>query len=280
MNTNIMRPKADTPFTIDYGYIFEEVDSTVEFHDYLDLYAVQKGKLLVSVNNSTYLLQACDILLTNTQEIHRVFPSNNAQCIHLKIPYQCIKSITEHFILYSYELNSSEHPQQKKTDAFNNIWTMLYHMIDLLELEPENFKAKLHIIFFQLLLNLNENFKIKKQSLMNKDSQLIQIVDKIVKYIDKNYNKSMTMKDIAYEVGLEYHYFSRFFKQNFGVTFQFYLNSIRLKHAICDLMNMEKSVDNIAINHGFPSPNSFYRAFKQRYHCTPLQYRKQLLNNN
>ena len=72
-------------------------------------------------------------------------------------------------------------------------------------------------------------------------------------------------------------YFSKYFKDSTGMGFTAYVNSIRLKHALEDIMDGNMSIADAASYNGFPSVKTFETACKRSYGLTPLQFKKQQL---
>ena len=56
-------------------------------------------------------------------------------------------------------------------------------------------------------------------------NKIITIAD----YIDKNYSEPLSLKVLSQKFNLNPQYISRFFKENIGVGFQDYLNSLRVR---------------------------------------------------
>ena len=53
-----------------------------------------------------------------------------------------------------------------------------------------------------------------------------------------------------------------------------YINTLRLGQSLNDLLYTEKSIEEIAVENGFPNPRSYTTAFRRNYEMTPSQYRK------
>ena len=51
---------------------------------------------------------------------------------------------------------------------------------------------------------------------------------------------------------------------------------LRVKYAMRELLNSDRYVGDIALDHGFADARAFAKAFKKRYGCLPSQYRKQM----
>ncbi|MCX7922959.1 MAG: response regulator [Clostridia bacterium] len=97
-------------------------------------------------------------------------------------------------------------------------------------------------------------------------------------YIDKNFTKDITLEDIAREVNISPHYFSRLFKEETGVNFIDYLTLTRMHRAKCFLEDEAFSIKEICYKVGYGDPNYFSRAFKRVVGFSPTEYRENILN--
>ena len=60
--------------------------------------------------------------------------------------------------------------------------------------------------------------------------------------------EKVSLADIAGALYLSETYFSKYIKQKFGMTFVEYLNEIRIRHAVEDLLYTEHSLTRIAMD--------------------------------
>ena len=63
------------------------------------------------------------------------------------------------------------------------------------------------------------------------------------------------------------------FRQVVGVTIKDYIESLRMEVAARLLRKRSVSIYEIAQSVGYDNPQTFYRAFERRFHCTPATYR-------
>ncbi len=94
-------------------------------------------------------------------------------------------------------------------------------------------------------------------------------------YIRQNFQKPLTVQELADHVSLNPSYFIRQFKKNTGMTPYQYLTSIRLERARYDLRTTTRSVKDIGFSCGYQSENSFCITFRKATGMTPTQYRLQ-----
>ena len=96
----------------------------------------------------------------------------------------------------------------------------------------------------------------------------------IFSYIENNYTKECSLGEAAKQIGMNYSYISRDFARLVGMSFNDYVNLMRLNMACHLLKNTEYSITECALESGFGSTHTFNRNFKERYGITPYKYRK------
>ena len=92
-------------------------------------------------------------------------------------------------------------------------------------------------------------------------------------YIRKHYREKIYIDDIADSLGISTTYLSRLFKQDTGVTFQEFVNQVRVARAAELLAYTDMSLNDIAVYVHFPSQSYFGKVFKQYRNITPKGYR-------
>ncbi|MBQ8894428.1 MAG: AraC family transcriptional regulator [Clostridia bacterium] len=93
-------------------------------------------------------------------------------------------------------------------------------------------------------------------------------------YIDQNLDSRLTLSSLAQKCFYNPSYFSRVFKEKFGVSLTEYITRKRLNYAIELLSGTDLSLDEISSRAGFSDRNSFYHAFSHYLNSTPTTYRK------
>ena len=97
----------------------------------------------------------------------------------------------------------------------------------------------------------------------------------VTRYMQDNFRREISAREVASVVGLEAHYFSHQFCRVFGRRFTDYLHELRLQYAAQLLVTTDYSVESVAHDAGFGSVNHFYTLFKRRHQASPHAYRKQ-----
>lgn len=95
-------------------------------------------------------------------------------------------------------------------------------------------------------------------------------------YIEKNLEYSPTLYEAAAHASLSPSHFSRLFKEVTGCSYTDYVTSIRLQHACILLGKTDLSISEIALKVGFSNGNYLATVFKNKYNCSPKDFRKNI----
>ncbi len=99
-------------------------------------------------------------------------------------------------------------------------------------------------------------------------------IEKAIEYINENYEERLTLEDVADHVYLSSTYFSRIFNQELGMSFNGYLNKVRIDKAKALLLHGNMSLADISATVGFIDQSYFTKVFKKLTGMTPNEYRK------
>jgi AraC-like DNA-binding protein len=120
---------------------------------------------------------------------------------------------------------------------------------------------------FTLLSSAGYSPSLKKQNQ--------ERIDRVFHWLNQHHSGEITLKQAADMVFMTETSFSRFFKKNIGITFNGYLNELRLSTA-CRLLvdHPEKSKAEISWESGFRSSTHFNRMFLKVKGLSPSSFRK------
>ena len=97
---------------------------------------------------------------------------------------------------------------------------------------------------------------------------------KLLAYINKNYKNNINLSTVSSALGYNSGYVSKHFRACFGISVSRYITTVRLKNAVMLMNKSEGSVTDAALESGFPSLRTFYRAFEYEFKCSPKEYLK------
>lgn len=102
-----------------------------------------------------------------------------------------------------------------------------------------------------------------------------EYIDKSLQYMNLNYQKGISVVDVADYIGIERTYFFRLFKKELGMSPQDYLINLKMEKTKVLLKDSKKSIKEIAYSVGYTNYVSFVKIFKERTGLSPSEFRTQ-----
>jgi len=160
---------------------------------------------------------------------------------------------------------------------------------------PEFIYKSVEAALSQMTDNVSNTILISEQTIISLDKDLVQtasliddpriessdstedglVLTKAKQYIKKNYNRSLTLGEVAEQVYLSPGHLSTLFKKS-GTTFLKYLTDIRMNQARKMMFELQYNIYEIAEKVGYSDPAYFSELFKKHTGMSPNEYRKQL----
>jgi len=134
----------------------------------------------------------------------------------------------------------------------------------------DRMKLELNKLQNSLLPRTSEVIDLE-ESPIHSDSPVVQ---KMLEYIYKNYNRDVSLEEIAAKVYMNSAYLSRIFKEKTGMGFHDFLVEVRISNAKTLLERSEFKVNEIADMSGYRDVSHFIGIFKKHTGMTPIDYRR------
>lgn len=160
----------------------------------------------------------------------------------------------------------------------------IYNLFNILVIDTDNYEKvnTQKIIFFNnissavTLKEINNYFHEMRDYI--KSLVEIETTDKMMKqildYININYEKQISLQEIANEFHISYSYLSAYFNNNYKESFNDYLNKVRIQKAKEFLVDPSVQISYVSELVGYSSPNYFTKVFKKLIGYTPTKYRR------
>ena len=122
-------------------------------------------------------------------------------------------------------------------------------------------------------MNFKLSFSHSYADTETKGSNTEGVIPMVLEYVNRNYSKDISLKDVAKSVNLSYNYLSKVFKEEIGKSFIDYLTELRMEKSMKLLSNRSLSIKEICQQIGYNDPNYYCKAFKKLTGKTPTEYR-------
>lgn len=253
-------------------------------HNYVEMVYMCSGSTTHIINEAErILLKEGDLLFLNQNATQEILPAGEEDIAvnFIILPEffdRAFSMIERENILYDFLVSSLSqdssyssylHFQAKDILPVQNlienmVWTLLQHKNGTNTLN----QTTMGLLFMNLSLFADT---------INKDNphQYEQnLVFSVLKYIETHY-KNGTLTEIAAELRQPAYCVSRLLKKHTESNFKELLQQRKLQQAAYLLSQTPLSVESVMENIGYDNSSYFYRKFREKYGCSPKNYRKQ-----
>lgn len=238
--------------------------ATEHYHTAFELYYMKEGKCNYFIDNRAYDVVSGDVILIPAGTIHRTNYGTKPHSRHLI-------NFPESFISQEILAATLSLGYLYRNKAISEQIDAVFDMIEYEYLKKDSLSIHaLKAYTEQLLLLMIRNGNEKKH-----EADGNAIIQKTVKYIQKNYMNDVRLSAVARIMSVSPEHLSRLFKKETGFGFNEYLTLFRLQRAEYILANEPgRAISDIAYFCGFSDSNYFSYKFKKKYGVSPTKARE------
>ena len=268
--------------TYEFPFEFHHITSShpryvmsYHWHVEYEVIRILKGSLLVTLDKKNLQANAGDVIFIHSGILHSGIPDH---CV-----YQCIVFDMNHFL----SLNAAGNAYIPRiihqdimifhhfSDKQPEILRCINSLFDSMEQKNEGYEMIVLGQFYHFFgLIFGNNYYLESSSQPRKDYKRILQLKNVVKFIEKNYTRPLTLQELSASVSMSPKYFCRFFSEMTHQTPMDYLNRQRIAKACLQLDTTDDSITDVAYSNGFNDLSYFIRTFKKYKGITPGKYKK------
>lgn len=254
--------------------------SKLHMHDFIEIIYVRDGSGTENVNGETFEVRRGDLLFINVNSTHEFIPHGEGLsytniCLCPEVVGE--KLITPENAFAMLQLTAFDElrlDSDTGITAFSGaerdgIERILDTMLAEYRTRQPSWKTVMESCMNILMIRLLRRFRFAGTDGCE-DTTWRELRD----YIDRNLGADLTLSALAGKCFYNPSYFSRIFKERFGVPLTEYVNRRRVEHAIDLLTSTALPCESVAEQVGFSSKSSFYRVFTRVTGKTPSDYRE------
>jgi AraC-like DNA-binding protein len=266
-------------FTL-FSRVKSEFDFPLHYHEEFELNFIQNAKNARRViGDHIEDIDELELVLVGSNLQHAWFTHNCKSKEIREITIQFHKDLFDEKLLRRNQLSFIRTMLEKSLRGilFSKETTQLLapRIIELNQ--KQGFDSVLELMSILHDLSISRNMRILSDASFNNTEQYTynsRRIEKTLEYMNHNFDKPITLNEVARLANMSDAAFSRFFKQRTGNTFIDSLTEIRLGHASRMLIDTTQSIAEIAYHCGFNNISNFNRIFKKKKSCTPKDFRE------
>lgn len=287
-------PNEGLPFKL---FLFEGYNGNYirekHWHTSIEIFAVMDGELTFFLNQEEYPLTAGKFLIINSNEIHSINALEKNRTAVLQIPLKQFEGYftAERFIRFSRPETAAT---EKRKEANRKMAALMQDIFRIYEKgkktdilsgrkgqgelseKTAGYEFRMLALFYEIMyLLVTEYRETEVQERELRHNRHLAVLSRITTYMRDHYQEDLKLSQVAAAFGYSPEYLSRMFQKYIKVNFKTYLQDIRMGYAYGEVVHTDKTISQIALDHGFCGSRAFAREFQKRYGSLPSAVRKE-----
>lgn len=247
----------------------------IHLHNEIEVFAVVKGEGFAYRNNVPVQLKPGSVMLFNSNEPHGIEGKGESV---IAVVIQISGNFMQDYFpqLHNTVFEKSDVCADAEDENSKKLWRCIASAARNYISAEDRYElrcvADICRLLEHLLVKLPSSVISENDYLARK--KISQRMSRLVSYIDANYQYPIRLAEVAETEGVTPTHLSHFFTENFGMSFQQYLNNIRFEHGLRLIDNPTMSIADIAVSSGFSDTKYMTRICVERFGCKPRELRE------
>ncbi len=251
-------------------------------HEHFEMIYIKRGEALLEIDGDPVLLRPNDIIIVKPHRHHRMVVKPGKGCEHTVLSFKFenrkdggISEVSaENFLNFVKGMEYGPYIKLRVNQK-NEIITVLNRIAAERSSKEIGSEFLNHLLALQLFVLISRALKMEwENTIREKSGKVKELIRTAVNYINLNYGRDLSLKDIARFVFLSQSYFAKAFKDEIGLSPINYLLKVRIEMAMELLSHTGMKVGDIALNVGFSKQQRFNEIFRKQTGLTPTEFRK------
>ena len=251
----------------------------IHFHDDMEVVYVLRGRIIMRNGYYTYTLKEGDIYIINDLEMHsfeNAGEDNMVMMLQIDLSYfsRYYDNLKNNFFVTDMDDDNDE-----SLEVLRGILARI--MMEVLQ-KGYGYEHKViestHNLIACLLADFHyfvmDDGKFRNETKNKGNKILAGRLNRITDYMYDNYNRKLTLGEIAEREHLSIYYLSHVIKESTGLSFQELLSYIRVEASEKFLLGTNKKIGAIAEEVGFSAVRYYIKHFEYWFGMHPQEYRR------
>lgn len=254
-------------------------------HEFFEMVYIKKGSAVFEISGQPVAIGPNEIIIIKPNQAHKFIVKSEVGCEFIVLSFKFCNQMNSEFSEIPLE-DFLNFVSGKESGAFitlkvsqkNEIITLLNRILREKENTEIGSEFLNYLLVMELFVFISRALKMEwENSIKDKSPKIKELIHISVNFINNNFERDISLGNIAKFVFLSPSYFTRAFKEEVGISPISYLLKVRIDRAKELLGDTGLKISDIALSVGFSNQQRFNEIFKKYTKYTPLQYKKQVL---
>lgn len=247
-------------------------------HSAFEIDIILKGSANIRSGRGAFMVHPGSLLIFNSYEPHEITaePSETLQILAIQVSNSFCESYCPrlHNVSFLTPVAADTFPSSDRATLRDRIFAVALSYLEELPFFELRCVGEISLLLSDLLRLLPYE-AIPDSAYVSQKNKSAR-VRRITNYIDKHYREKISLAVLAEQEGITPTHLSHIFKEAFHVSFQEYLNALRLEKALVLMKNPDVYLVDICLDCGFSDTRYLNRMFQKEFGCTATEYRQRL----
>ena len=253
-------------------------------HSAVEIILPSHGTSVYRLSDHEYRVEADEILFIPSNVPHELIEGDDVMRYLILFEPGPLYSLVD--MQQAYQI--TQHPVylRDQSETHTQVSKLLHQLVDCYFQHRPMWNTQCYSYLLQAYALMAAEYAAAADQSSDKTRRSIdpEIMNMAINYVGDHYMEDVSLEQVAAFSGYSKYYFSRAFKNYFGISFSDYLLAKRVNQAISLLIHTDKAIGDVATEAGFGSIATFNRIFRKQKNCTPTRYRaiygERLLSDN
>ena len=250
-------------------------------HDFIEIVYVRSGAATETVNDTTYEIRRGDFTFINYGATHRFTPHGEFSYTNICFAPEALEdAITPENAFALLQLTAFDEIRQEEESGVvsfaaaerEEIEALLSVMLTEYEKKQQSWqtvlKSYMNILLVRILRRMTAG--------QGEEAEMAGVWQQLSDYIDRNLGGELTLSALAGQCFYNPSYFSRAFKEKFGMTLTDYITERKIGQAAVLARDTSLSAEQIAERLGYSGKAALSRAFQKVKGVSFFAYRREM----
>ncbi len=235
----------------------------IHLHRCFEFICILSGQMEITVDGNTQILKPHDCAFIFPNQAHSLRSAMHSEHI--------LYIFSPEYIGIFNKFTENRFPS---SNFFTIQDTAMIHLITSLSKEDSVFRTK-GILYSICGIYADQCTFLNKEKYK---SPYNSVFKNVLEYAEENYRSDCSLKKLTDHLGYNYSYISKLFSCTAGMSFNSYVNYLRINQACFLLTETADSILDIALACGYDALRSFNRNFRKLKGISPKEYRKSAIH--
>ena len=257
---------ADTIFS-------DEKSSRPHTHDFYEFFIIREGKILHLLNDEPHTVSANMLCFIKPGDHHsfKKVGSQAARMTNMAFTPELYEEVMQ--FLYGPKWHAEMQVESEPMDVSESIGSLLEEMFEVMSMEQDqssnyNQHARIKTLLASLFIYL---FSPAEENRHDTPAWL----ETSMRAMERTGNFEQGIEYFIRISGKSQEHLTRSLRKYYGLSPTQFINQLRLQKTAHLLRSTNRAITGIIFDSGFNNISYFNRIFKERYSCSPREYRKQ-----